>query len=152
MDVFYYWKDVKEDLDANRIGCFRSSREKLAEFQDGAPDYLWVFKTPKGLKGQVQLLARLKWTDVPVVPVLRKANENYVFYDPNHAKSVRFTDSSDVAKVDAVSAWVKRHFPATVRSNFQGENGQQALRGEMLRELNGLIKAWPNEPFLATAE
>lgn len=147
MDVFYYWKDVKDDLDANRIGWFRSSREKLAQFQDGAPDYLWVFKTPKGLKGQVQLLARLMWTDLPVVPVPHKAGESYVFYDPSHAKSVRFTESSDAASVNAVSAWVNRHFPAAVNSNFQGENGQQTLRGEMLRELRGLIKDWPNEPF-----
>ena len=147
MDIFYYWKDVKEDLDANRIGWFRSSREKLAEFQDGAPDYLWVFKTPKGLKGQVQLLARLRWANVPVVAVPRKAGESYVFYDPNDVKSVRFTNSSDAARMDAVSAWVKRHFPAAIRGNFQGENGQQALRGEMLRELSGLIKDWPTEPF-----
>ena len=147
MDVFYYWKDVKEDLDANRIGWFRSSREKLAQFQDGAPDFLWVFKTPKGLKGQVQLLARLMWTDLPVVPVPRLAGESYVFYDPSHCKSVRFTNSSNAANVDAVSVWVKRHFPTAVSGNFQGENGQQALRGEMLRELSGLTTDWPTEPF-----
>lgn len=149
MDVFYCWKNAKEDLDANRIGWFRSSREKLAEFQGGSPDYLWVFKTPKGLQGQVQLLARLKWADVPVVPVSRKPGESYVFYDPSHAKSVRFIESGDAAGVDAASTWVKRHFPAAVRGNFQGENGQQALRGAMVRELNGLIKDWSTEPFRA---
>lgn len=99
MDVFYYWKNVKEDIYTNRIGWFRSSREKLAEFQDGSPDYLWVFKTPKGLKGQVQLLARLKWVDAPVVPVTRKPGESYVFYDPSNANSVRFIGSGDAAGV-----------------------------------------------------
>lgn len=128
-------------------GWFRSSREKLSELQDGETDYLWVFKMPKGLKGLVQLLAQLRWTDVPDIPIPRKAGESHVFYDPNDVKSVCFTDSSDAASIDAVSAWVQRHFSAAIRGNFQGENGQQTLRSEMLRENNGLIKDRLTEPF-----
>lgn len=54
MDVFYYWKDYSEDMSAGRIGYFRSSRQKLTELAARFPDNIWVFKTPRGHKGQVQ--------------------------------------------------------------------------------------------------
>ncbi len=31
----------------------------------GYPGTIWVFKTPKGMKGRVQLLGRLAWSDAP---------------------------------------------------------------------------------------
>lgn len=147
MDVFFYWKDFTEDLKAGRVGSFRSNRDKLAELKDGAPDNIWLFKTPKGHKGRVQLLARLRWTDTPVKPVLREPDQSYIFYDPEHASSVRFCDSATESAIDAASAWVRLHFPTAVRSNFQGENGQQALRGPMIKELERLATTLSTEPF-----
>ena len=64
----------------------------------------------ESLKGRVQLLVQLKWVDLSVVPGPRKIGESYAFYDPSHAKSVRFTSTSDAASVDTSSAWVKRNF------------------------------------------
>lgn len=147
VDIFYYWKNVNEDIKANRIGWFRSSHEKLADLSDGSPDYLWVFKTPKGLKGQVQLIARLKWEDSPVAPMTRTPGESYVFYNPFHSDSVLYSDSGSAACVGTATDWVQRNFPAAIRGNFQGGNGQQALRGSLLRELNYLTNTWPTEPF-----
>ena len=66
MDIFYYWKDIESDLKAGRLGYFRSSRAKLAEFQAATPDNIWVFKTPKGRKGEIQLNQRGLFVSVPL--------------------------------------------------------------------------------------
>lgn len=147
MDVFYYWKDHSADVKAGRIGRFKSSRSKLAELQEGVPDRIWVFKTPKGLKGQVQLLARLRWTDSPAVRIDRKADEHYIFYNPKDIQSVSFADSGAPEAIDAATDWVRRNLPVAIHANFQGENGQHAMRGAMVMELDRWVKTLSSLPF-----
>jgi hypothetical protein len=151
MDVFYYWKDHAADVKAGRIGRFRTSRSKLAELQEGVPDRIWVFKTPKGLKGQVQLLARLRWSDSAVVRMERKADEHYFFYNPQDIQSVSFTDSGTPEAIDAATDWVRRNLPVAIHANFQGENGQHAMRGAMVMELDRWAKTLSSEPFVPVA-
>ncbi|MBP6096638.1 MAG: hypothetical protein KBF58_05645 [Methyloversatilis sp.] len=151
MDVFYYWKDHAADLKAGRIGRFRTSRSKLAELQEGVPDRIWVFKTPKGLKGQVQLLARLRWSDSAVVRMERKADEHYFFYNPQDIQSVSFTDTGTPEAIDAATDWVRRNLPVAIHANFQGENGQHAMRGAMVMELDRWAKTLSSEPFASIA-
>lgn len=147
MDVFYYWKDYTEDVNANRIGRFRSSKERLAELQAGFPDYIWAFKTPKGKKGQLQLLARLFWSDKPLVPFTAAATDSHMYYDPAHPQSVWFSGSDSEVGVAAVSGWVARHFPSAVSSNYQGTNGQHAMRGSVIAELTSLSKSFDEMQF-----
>lgn len=61
MDVFCYWKDCESDLRDDRIGYFRSARDKLDELQQRSPGDIWVVKASRGCKGQLQLLGRLGW-------------------------------------------------------------------------------------------
>lgn len=147
MDVFYYWKDCAADMKAHRIGRFRSSQERLAELQAGYPDYVWVFKTPKGHRGQVQLLARLVWSDTPPSGFKPASGESHIYYDASHRQSVWFDGSEDEAAVEGVSDWVARHFPSAVSSNFQGANGQRAMRGNVLAELDTLSRRWSRRQF-----
>lgn len=140
MDVFYYWKDHAKDIKDVQIGRFRSAKERLSELQAGYPDYIWAFKTPKGRKGKLQLLARLVWADKPLVPFTPAMGDNHIYYDPEHPKSVWFSGSDGDAGIAAISQWAKRHFPAAVASNFQGVNGQHALRGGAITELASLSK------------
>lgn len=152
MDVFYYWKDIEKDLEAGRVGRFRSSRVKLTDLADGFPDNIWVFKTPRGRKGMVQLLARLRWADRATVGFKAEAGQSYIYYDPSHEDSVRFAGSHSESAIEDATSWVRRHFPASVRGNFQGELGQLALRGQMLKELNKLADSLTAEPFDLTKE
>ena len=48
---------------------------------------------------------------------------------------------------DISNSWVRRHFSASVRGDFQGELGQLALRGPMLKELTKLAESLASEPF-----
>lgn len=153
MDVFYYWKHMAEDRKAGRIGWFRSANERLAEFHEGRPDHIWVFRTPKGQKGRLQLLARLAWADVATgaVQMPRELSGHAMFYNPVHGRSVWFDGTDADEAVAEVTAWIGRHFPRAIGGNFQGANGQQALRGAPLRELNTLASRFPTRPFLEAA-
>ncbi|MCE1184644.1 MAG: hypothetical protein LWW92_03425 [Rhodocyclales bacterium] len=152
MDVFYYWKDYSEDLEVGRVGHVRSTRAKLAELAEGAPDYIWVFKTPKGQKGRLQLIGRL-WCPANAIRLDPTGEgESRILYDPRHEASIRFANSDTPEAVDAITAWVSRHFAASVRGNFQGERGQLALRAQPLTELRKFAATLEAQPFLASSE
>ena len=102
MDVFHFWKDFDADLRAGRIGSFKSSAERLKEFNEGSPNYIWAFRTPKGRKGELQLLARLVWND-------RASTGAVIGYDPTHRDSVLYQDPDGTA-IPAVTNWVSRNF------------------------------------------
>jgi len=147
MDVFYYWKDIASDLKVGRLGYFRSSRAKLAEFQAAMPDNIWVFKTPKGRKGELQLLAKLRWSDKPTGAIHLGSAETCIFYDPAHPDSMSFIDSGNDSAINACTSWVRKHFPSSLRGNMQGELGQLELRGTALFELNTFSAGFARVPF-----
>jgi hypothetical protein len=150
MDVFFYWKDIREDLKAGRTGRFRSNKDKLDDLKAGCPSYIWIFKTPQGQKGRLQLLARLLWSDKPLVAFKPAPNDSHIFYDPDHPKSVWFDGDDDDAPIDAVTTWARTHFPKAVRANFQGANGQHEMRGAALQELVVIAKGMTERPFRTT--
>ena len=150
MDILYYWKDYADDLKHGRLGRFRSSSPKLSELAADMPDFIWVFKTPRGLKGDVQLLARLRCVDSPTVSFTRQAGEHYLFYDPQHPDSVRFPGSEAPEAIDAVSQWMRDHHHRSTRGNFQGQLGQQPLRGDVLTQLRRIAAGFETAPFLGS--
>ena len=147
MDVFYYWKNHEADLKAGRIGHFKSTADKRTELADGFPDFLWVFKTPPGRKGEVQLLARLRWADKNAVALKPEPGHVYIHYDPVDAQSVAFGDSGTSVAIDATTRWVGNHFPRMVAANFQGTAGQEAMRGAALSDLQRLASKFATQPF-----
>lgn len=152
MDALYYWKNFEADLKAGRIGYFRSAADKLKELHDGFPDFIWVIKTPRGRKGQVQVLARLKWMDHPAAHVKVEPSSAYMHYAPDDPTSVYFVDSDSEAAITAVSDWIGRHFPGMLAANFQGTAGQVALRGGALKELVELANSFKRQPFRELAK
>ena len=148
MDILHYWKDIESDLKTGKIGNFRSDKSKLETFKAGYPDFIWIFKTPKGRIRDVELLAKLAWTDTASKRFTPTVGQGAIHYDPSYPRSARFDSSTSEASIDVTSNWMKRHFPAAVRANFVGSNGQQELRGEALRELQQIAAAWPMEPLV----
>jgi hypothetical protein len=148
MDILYYWKSIESDLKSGKIGHIRADREKLESFKAGYPDFIWIFKTPPGRAGHVELLAKLVWKDTAAKGFIPTAGQGAIHYDPLHPRSGRFDPSASRARIDETSNWVKRHFPAALRANFVGANGQHELRGEALRELQQIAGTWPMEPLV----
>jgi len=148
MDILYYWKNIESDLKSGKIGHFRSDKEKLVTFKAGYPDFIWIFKTPQGRIRDVELLAKLAWTDTATKGFTPTVGQGAIHYDPKHPRSGRFGSALSGASIDKTSDWMKRHFPAAVRANFVGSNGQQELRGEALRELQQVAGTWSMEPLV----
>jgi hypothetical protein len=147
MDVLYYWKDINADIKAGRVGSFRSTQERLSEFDASFPDFIWVFKSPKGERGQLQLVARVVWSSKSAPSRAAKPGDAVLRYDAEDLHSVCFVDSDGDEAVASVSHWMQRHFPAAVRANFQGVNGQQPLRGAVLHELAAIAARFQVRPF-----
>lgn len=151
MDVLYYWKNHEADIKAGRIGRLAATPAKLKELADGYPDFLWVIATPRGRKGEIELIARLRWADRATVKFKPEAGVAYIHYDANDAKSVAFSDAGADPAVATTSRWARDHFPKMVSANFQGANGQEALRGAALNELTSLAAGFRARPFIAPA-
>jgi hypothetical protein len=120
----------------------------LSAFKSGYPDFIWIFKTPQGRIRDVELLAKLTWTDVATKGFTPTTGQGAIHYDPKYPDSGRFDSNASEAGIDKTSNWMKRHFPAAVRANFVGPNGQQELRGEALQELQQIASSWPMEPLV----
>ena len=148
MDILYYWKNIETDLKSGKVGHFRSDKEKLETFKAGYPDFIWIVRTPKGRIKDVELLAKLAWTDVATKGFVPTAGQSAIHFDPKYPRSGRFGAVYSAASIDKTSNWTRRHFPAAVKANFIGSNGQQELRGEALRELKEMASTWQLEPLV----
>lgn len=133
MDVFYYWKNHDDDLRKGRIGWLKSDRLKLGALKERFPSYIWAFKTPPGRKGELQLLARLVWSDHPKVALPKLESPSVIYYDPADARTVFFNEPDTEAGIPAVTSMLRSQYPAAFRANFQGDNGIQVMDGDFLR-------------------
>ena len=148
MDVFYYWKDFDKDMRAGRIGYFASDRKKMADIRLDYPDYIWAFHTPKGRKGELELVACLKWADSAATSVPRLTAKAVIYYDPKHPDSRRFLDANTEERIAEISSMIRREFPKAFAANFQGDNGLQPMRGDFLLRFRKLVETFPSQPFL----
>lgn len=148
MDAFYYWRNFEQDMKAGLPGYFKSTSDKLQILADGQPEFIWVFKTPQGRKGQLQVLGRLHWRDAPTKGFRKEAGYFYIHYDAAHPKSELFTDSGTDAALDITTTWASRHFQQMRTANFNGAHGQEALRGQPLKELETQARGFQRRPVV----
>ena len=151
MDILYYWKSIESDLKSGKIGYFRSDKDKLETFKAGYPDFIWIVKTPQGRTKDVELLAKLAWSEVATKGFVPTPGQSAIHFDPKYPRSGRFGSVVSAASIDKTSNWMRRHFPAAVRANFVGSNGQHELRGDVLRELQAIAGMWELEPLVPSA-
>jgi len=147
MDVFYYWKNYDVDLKAGRIGWLKSERQKLGELRGRSPDLIWAFKTPSGCKGQIQLVARLAWSDSPRVSLPKLNTASVIHYDPKDIRTSFFGPSGTQASVESMTQLFRGQFPNAFRANFQGDNGIHVMDGDFLRRFLKTVR-----PFISRAD
>ncbi|MDR5748790.1 hypothetical protein QCE73_37035 [Caballeronia sp. LZ029] len=141
MDIFFYWQKFEQDLKSGQLGYFGSNSAKIAELKERLPMRLWVFKTPKGMKGSVQLLGSLLVSDEPKVAV-NTEYPNLIYYDPFSPESVLFADSDAPGRVEGVTRLLQHRLLHAFKSNFQGDAGLQALESNVVRELEAMTADW----------
>jgi hypothetical protein len=140
MDVFYYWKNYAEDLKAGRIGLLKSDRNKLGELKGRFPSNIWAFKTPTGRKGQLQLMAKLVWSDTSKIHLQNIEATSMIFYDPSHSDTIFYDNTGTVEAIESVTTLLHGQFPSAFRANFQGDNGIQMMEGDFLRQFKKLAE------------
>lgn len=150
MDIFYYWKDFEADLSERRIGWLKSDRAKLGQLQDRGIDHIWAFKTPPGMKGRIQVVARLAWSNVRPKDAPASAG-SMIFYDPASSLTVRFLGTDSETAIDEVSRIIRKRFPRIFDANFQGDNGLQKLEIDCVRELENCTKRYRTAPLLSSS-
>jgi hypothetical protein len=147
MDIFYYWQKLERDLKNRQVGYFGSNSTKIVELKERLPKRIWVFKTPKGMKGSVQLLGSLRVSDEPKVAVSSEYT-NLIHYDPFSPESVLFTGSNATEEIQDISRLLQHRLLHAFKSNFQGDAGVQALESNVVRELEALTAPWARVQLL----
>lgn len=148
MDVFYCWRKFDEDMREGRIGWLVSDRKKMNDLRESYPDFIWAFRTPAGRKGELQLVARVKWVDKPTVAIPRNDSRSEIYYDPAHPDSRRYIDVDADAHIKEVSSMIRREFPNAFIANFHGDNGLQPMRGDFLRKFRTIADGYPSRQFV----
>ncbi|SAK82562.1 hypothetical protein AWB76_05650 [Caballeronia temeraria] len=147
MDIFYYWQKLEQDLKNGHVGYFGSNNTKILELKERLPKRVWVFKTPKGMKGSVQLLGSLLISDEPKVAV-NSEYPNRIYYDPFSPHSVMFTDLDTQERIETVTRLLQHRLLHAFKSNFQSDAGLQALESNVVRELEAMTADWDKVQFL----
>ncbi|MDR5748812.1 hypothetical protein QCE73_37155 [Caballeronia sp. LZ029] len=147
MDIFYYWQKLEQNLRDGQVGYFGSNNTKILELKDRLPKRVWVFKTPKGMKGSVQLLGALLVSDEPKVAV-NSEYSHLLYYDPFSPQSTMFTDSDTQERIGGVTRLLQHRLLHAFKSNFQGDAGLQALESNVVRELEALTADWAKVQML----
>lgn len=147
MDIFYYWQKLESNLKNREVGYFGSNNSKLTDLAGRLPKRIWVFKTPKGMKGSIQLVGSLLVSDEPRVAV-NTDYPNVIYYDPFSPESVIYTESGTAERITEISGHFQYRFHAAFSANFQGDSGIQALETNVVRGLESMVAAWPKVQLL----
>ncbi|AQH01522.1 hypothetical protein A9R05_22180 [Burkholderia sp. KK1] len=147
MDIFYYWQKLETNLKNREVGYFGSNNSKLVDFAGRLPKRIWVFKTPKGMKGSIQLVGSLLVCDEPRVAI-KLDYSNVIYYDPFSPESVIYKESNTPERIAEVSGYFQYRFHTAFSANFQGDSGLQALESNVVKGLESLVVGWDKVQML----
>jgi hypothetical protein len=102
------------------VGYFGCNNTKIVQLAERLPERIWVFKTPKGMKGAIQLVGSLLVSDEPRVAI----NTEYphvIYYDPFSPESVIYTNSGTQERISEVSGYFQYRFHSAFSANFNGD-------------------------------
>jgi hypothetical protein len=145
MDIFYYWKDYESHLRNEGLGWLHFPRAKLAEIKGRHPDWIWAFRQAPRRKGEVQLLARLRWVDGPVAKLNVEKDASVIYYDP--AASVLYTDAGDDQRISELTSILRMRFPNAFSVSFRGDARVQVMEADLLAQFRPKVAQYATEPF-----
>jgi hypothetical protein len=147
MGIFYHSQSFEQYVKNGQVGYIGSNSPKVTELKGRLPRRIWVFKTPKGIKGSIRLVGSLLVSDEPKVAV-NSEQADIIHYDPFSVESRLFTDSDTAERTDEVNRLLQYRFHAAFKSGFKGEAGWQALESNVVRELETLVTNWATVQML----
>lgn len=141
MDIFYHSQKFEQNLKSGIVGYVGSKSSRVSQLADRLPKRIWVFKTPKGMKGSIQLIGSLLVSDQLCVAGATEY-ANVIYYDPFSPESVVFTDSNTPERIDEISGHFQYRFNAAFAANFSGDSGIQAIESNVIRGLETMVTDW----------
>ncbi|MDR5781286.1 hypothetical protein QCE63_17945 [Caballeronia sp. LZ065] len=150
MDIFFHSPSFEQNVRADQVGQFGFNSPKIVELAQRLPKRVWVFKTPRGMKGSIQLVASVLVTDEPTVAV-NNEHKHVLFYDVFSPGSVIYTDSATPERIEEVSAYFQYRWHAAFSSAFKGDAALQPLEANVLRGLEAMVAGWETVQLLERA-
>lgn len=147
MDIFYHAQSFEQNIKDGSVGLIGSGSPRIVELSQRLPKRIWVFKTPKGMKGSIQLVASLLVSEEPSVAV-QTDQPNVIFYDVFSPHSVVFTDSSSLERVQQVSGYFQYRWHAAFSTSFRGDAGLRAMEADVVRGLEATVMDWARVQML----
>ncbi|SAK48596.1 hypothetical protein AWB80_01243 [Caballeronia pedi] len=123
------------------VGLIGSSSPKIVQLSHRLPKRVWVVKTPRGMKGSIQLVASLLISEEPSVAV-QTDQPNVIYYDVFSPDSVFFTDSGTPERIREVSEHFQYRWHTAFSASFRGDSGLQAMEADVVRGLEALVADW----------
>jgi hypothetical protein len=147
IDIFYHSPNFEQNVKSGQVGLFGFKSNRIAELSQRLPKRMWVFKTPRGKKGSIQLLGSLNVSDKPTVAV-NPEHQHFIFLDVFSPESVIYTDSGQPERIDEVSGYFQYRWHAAFSSAFKGDAALQPLETNVLRGLEAMVAGWETVQLL----
>ncbi|GJH17322.1 hypothetical protein CBA19CS22_12290 [Caballeronia novacaledonica] len=141
MDIFYHSQSFEQSVKNGAVGLIGSSSPKIVELSHRLPKRVWVVKTPRGMKGSIQLVASLLISEEPSVAV-QTDQPNIIYYDVFSPDSVFFTDSGTPERIREVSEHFQYRWHTAFSASFRGDSGLQAMEADVVRGLETVVADW----------
>ncbi|WP_053572309.1 hypothetical protein [Caballeronia cordobensis] len=147
MDIFYHSQSFEQNVKNGVVGLIGSSSQKIVELTQRLPKRVWVFKTPKGMKGSIQLVASLLISEEPTVAV-QTDQPHVIYYDVFASDSVLFTDSGTLEHIEEVSGHFQYRWHTAFSASFRGDAGLQPMEADVVRGLQAIVADWEKVQML----
>jgi hypothetical protein len=147
MDIFYHSQSFEQNIKAGSVGLVGSSSTKIVELSHRLPKRVWVFKTPRGMKGSIQLVASLLVSEEPSVAV-QTDQPHAIYYDVFSPQSVVFADAGTPDRIGEVSRHFQYRWNTVFRTSFRGDAALQAMEADVVRGLQAIVGGWETMQML----
>ncbi|SAK82182.1 hypothetical protein AWB78_03995 [Caballeronia calidae] len=147
MDIFYHSQSFEQNVKNGSVGLIGSSSTKIVELSQRLPKLVWVFKTPKGMKGSIQLVASLLISEEPSVAV-QTDQPHVIYYDAFSPQSVIYTKTGTPDRIDEVSRHFQYRWRTAFSTSFRGDAGLQAMEADVVRGLQAMVTEWETVQML----
>ena len=141
MDIFYHSQSFEQTIKNGSVGLIGSSSTKIVELSHRLPKRVWVFKTPRGMKGSIQLVASLLVSEEPSVAV-QTDQPHVIYYDVFSPDSVIFTESGTPERIREVSGHFQYRWHTAFSASFRGDAGLQPMEADVVRGLEAMVADW----------
>ena len=147
MDIFYHSQSFEQNVKNGSVGLIGSSSRKIVELSERLPRRVWVFKTPKGMKGSIQLVASLLVNEAPSVAV-QTDQPHVIYYDVFSPQSVVYTNAGTPDRIQEVSRLFQYRWRTAFSASFRGDAGLQAMEADVVRGLQAMVADWEKVQML----